>query len=80
MTDDRYTRWSHSYSNDLFWVWLLKNPSTWTLWLRRAMFVTLPVSGLVWVAACVAVTILFWASIVPIAIFNTAKGELWDRD
>ena len=73
-------QWSESFGNDFFWLWLIKHPTAWPLWLRRAMFVTLPVSGPLWAAVCLVIVIIFWVSIIPIAIFNSAKGELWDRD
>lgn len=74
----RHEKWEASYRQDLYPVWVLKHPACWSLWLRRAMFLTLPISGPVWMAACILVTVLFWLSIIPIAIFNTTKGDLWD--
>ena len=79
MTGEAERRWSESYSKDFFWLWLIKHPTAWPLWMRRAMFVTLPVSFPLWGFVHLVVTVSFWLSVIPIAIFNTARGELWDR-
>ena len=57
-------------------------PTAWPLFWRRLFFVTLPVSGPLWVAAATLCILFFMICVVvvaPIMWFLELKEKLWDR-